>query len=168
MGKPPSLAGRTENSPALQARRSHQAPVSLPLHGAPPGVRGFSSHFGLFPPIPTWLQAQPTGLMCGCSSYKTPSSAWGSPSCCLHLTHWFRGIWSIKKPHRSKTRTAPCVNAQNVLLDQCPKAQISCPSIAGVSRLSLALNHYYFTFLFLRNRGFQLRISHPVDHLTVV
>lgn len=130
---------------------------------------------GDFPPIsdfslpfPPGCRHSPTALICSCSSYKTPSSAWGSPSCCLHLTHWFRGIWSIKKPHRSKTQTAPCVNAQNVLLDQCPKAQISCPSIVGASRLSLALNHYYFSFLFLRNRGFQLQISHTVDHLTIV
>lgn len=59
VGKPPCLA---ENSPTLQAQKTHQAPVSLHLRGAAPGVWDFSSHLGLFPPIPTWLQAQPQGF----------------------------------------------------------------------------------------------------------
>lgn len=58
----PSLADRTENSPTLHALRTHQAPMSLHLRGAPTAVRDFSFHLGLFPPIPTWLQAQPQGF----------------------------------------------------------------------------------------------------------
>lgn len=60
VGKPPSLADSTENCPRLQAQNPPGS-LSLQMHGAPP-VRVFSSHFGFFPPIPTWLQAQPQGF----------------------------------------------------------------------------------------------------------
>lgn len=158
----PLPSGQDREFPNTPSMENPPGSCVLPPSRCSPRSQGFSLSFRIFPSHSHLAAGTAPGLWWAVVHPR------GSPSCCLHFTRWFRGILSIKKPQRSKIQTAPCVNAQNVLLEQCPKAQISCPLIEGVSRLSLALNHYYFPSLVLRNRGFQLRFSHQVDHLTTV
>lgn len=156
VGKPPSLAGRTENSPALQARRSHQAPVSLPLHGAPPGIRGFSSHFGLFPPIPTWLQAQPHGFDVQLFILQNSFLCMGQPEL-LFASHPLvqRDLEHQKTPQKQNTNSSLC-QCTKCAVRSVPKGSNILPLNCRSIQIIISTQSLLFYFFVPQEQGFPI------------
>lgn len=107
-------------------------------------------------PFPPGCRHSPTALMCSCSSYKTSSSAWGSPSCCLHLTHWFRGIWSIKKtPQKQNTNSSLC-QCTKCAVRSVPKGSNILPLNCRSIQIIISTQSLLFFFFVPQEQGFPI------------
>jgi len=126
----------------------------LYLHSAPPEVGFFSCSHLPTGTAPCFLRvgAHPTGHL----SLRGANRALSR----LHFASWFSLLCGTNQTHSSETHPDPCLGAlliyaNNMLLDQRLKAQISSPISVRVSKLSLALKHF-FSFCkmpALRNTG---------------